>query len=220
MRGSRPDRSTLSRSASAAPPGARSPPAASSSRAPERLRHAGARVVRRAAADAQDEPPEPGVERVAYRLTEAVRRRRQGIAVFDGHEREARRPRHLDHRRPAVAHGAPDRRPGLAERAHHLGAAILAPGRLDQRLQGPVAAIRDRNQLGAGVRRDAANALGNHLRDPQRRDAPLERLWRNHDLHGRTPYRKPRKLYHPHPARPRMPVIPAQGDICTTVVPA
>ncbi len=151
----------------------------------ERLQHARAAVVRRAAAEADDEAPRARVERRTDQLARAPARRDARIARVGRHEMQAARLGHLDHR-GAVGQDAERgaRRP--AERIGDARAAALAARGRDECVHRAFTAVGDRQASVVGI--------GEHLAEPgldlprrfDRGQAFLERIGSNHDLHQRT----------------------------------
>ena len=107
----RPAVSTRSRASSAPPPGPSSRPPSVEEAHAERLRHPGAGVVRRAAADADQEPRRARAHGGQHQLARAAGGGRDGIAPIRRDQDQAARARHLDHADAARAGRPPGRTP-------------------------------------------------------------------------------------------------------------
>ena len=121
----------------------------------ERREHAQPAIVRRAAADADDELVAAALDRGEHELSQSIRRRAARVALLFRHERQAGRIRHLDDRRllrRQKAEAAIDR---PLQRPRDRKAHDLARKACDERIDRALAAVRQREDLHFG--------LGEHL---------------------------------------------------------
>ena len=153
----------------------------------ERLQHPGAAVVRGAAADADDEPARAVVEGGPDQFADAEGRRHQRIAQGRRNELEPRSRGHFDHRDAAVARDAVKRLDLVAERPDDPARDATPSGRSDKRVHGAFPAVGDRQKDIIRVGVDGAESLADGERRVERRQALLERVRRNHDLHRQAP---------------------------------
>ncbi len=128
--------------------------------------------------------PGPVVERVRDDLTEPVRRRRQRVRSPAGQQVEPAGRGQLDHR-VVAADGVrrADRFPG---RALDVDAHLAEPGR-ERGRHGSVAAVRHRQQGDGDVRAYDAQPARDRLRDREGREAALELVRGDDDVHAVSP---------------------------------
>ena len=150
---------------------------------PKGLRHAGARVVRRAPADAHDELPETRVQRLFDGLAQAIGRCHQRIATLDGKKGQPRGPRHLDDGGVPIAHGAPLGFDSPAERPRDLHGPDISSGAFNQRFEGAISAVGHGNEIALGLGDDSEHPVSHGLGDVERGDTTLERLGSQYDFH-------------------------------------
>ena len=153
----------------------------------ERLQHPGAAVVGGAAADADDEPARAVVEGGPDELADAEGGGQKRIAQGRRNELEPRGRRHFDHRDAALAGDAVERLDLVAERPDDPARQATPPGRSDQRIHGALPAVGDRQKHIVGVGVDGAEPLADGERRLERREAFLERVRRDDDLHRQLP---------------------------------
>ena len=152
---------------------------------PEAGQQAGAAVGRGAAADAEDDAADAGIQRGPDQVARPDRGRPDRVALVRGQAREAGGRGHLDRRALAVVRDQPARRDLATERiAGGRGPPLPAAGRLDRR-EGAFAAVGQRAEQDLVVGSGAAPAVGQGLRDLDRGQRALERVGRDED--GRRP---------------------------------
>ncbi|GAA3998745.1 hypothetical protein GCM10022384_52220 [Streptomyces marokkonensis] len=125
---------------------------------PERLERARAPVRRTRVAAADQDPPDPGVERGADQLADAVRRRGARVAQGAGDQGQSRDGRHLHHRRVPRAEQREVGADGFTDRPGGGQCDQPPAGRGGQRDGRALAAVDERDQIDIGVRQDPADA--------------------------------------------------------------
>ncbi len=153
----------------------------------ESLQHPGAAVVRGAAADADDESARAVVEGGPDELADAEGGRHQRIAQGRRNKLEPRGRSHFDHRDAAVARDAIERLDLVAERPDNPARDATPSGGRDQRVDGAFPAVSDRQKDVIRIGIYDAKSLANVERHVERRQAFLERVRRNDDLHPEIP---------------------------------
>jgi hypothetical protein len=150
----------------------------------ERLGHAAAAVVGGAAADAEDYLARAEVEGRADKLAGAEGRGLRRIATVGGNERQARGGSHLYHRGLAIAEQPEvgiDRR---AERTFDFACLEAPTGHRDESVNRALATISHGDFDDLGAWRGPTNAGSDGRGNISRRQAALERIWGDYDLHA------------------------------------
>lgn len=107
----------------------------------QRLRKTCPRIIRRRAADAEDDFRDAPLDRIADQLAGAVGGGDERVALLLGNQRQAGGLRHLDHRRLAVAEEAVRSEHPGAHWTRDLDLDDLSAGRIDEGLHRAFAAV-------------------------------------------------------------------------------
>ncbi len=214
-RGSRPLASMPRTSASRPPRGSSMAwPAASRKRTPQRMGHACAAVDRGAAADADDDLLDAGVERATDQLAGAARGGEHRVALGGRQQLQAARLRHLDDGRAAVAAETPRGGDRPAERVAYLpgaGRPRRWPPQGPPWCPSPPSAMGMSTTSASGAARsrpagDGGGGLGGG-------EGFLQRIGGNDDLHGIEQVRGDAPFYR----RPRGVARARRGSVTLTV---
>ena len=142
----------------------------------ERCHHAEAGVIRRAAAEADEERAAAARCGRKDELAEAVRRRVHRIALFGRHHRQASRVRHFDDRRLLCGQETEAALGFRAERSSDLRADEFSVQALDERIDRALAAVSERENLRVAFREDRVNGFRDDAAAFEGRDAAFERI--------------------------------------------